>query len=447
MGLGEKLRNAIERLRTSPLDKDTVKEVIKEIQRALIASDVEIELVLQLSKKIEENAFKELPGEINRREFVIKSTYDELVKLLGGEQPKKIVEPKRILMVGLFGAGKTTSIGKIAKYYAKRGKKVGVICADTFRPAAFEQLQQVSEKAGIQFYGNQKEKHAARIAREGIQHFRGFDLIIVDSAGRSALDRELVKEIKEINSELKPDLTLLVLGADIGQIAGRQAKAFHDAVGVNGVLLTKMDGSAKGGGAIAACTITNAPVYFIGTGEKLDDLEEFDAQRFLGRIMGCGDLQTLLEKAREAIEEEEIDLEELMRKEFNLEIFYKQLKAARKLGPLSKVTEMMGLSMQIPKEQLDVGETKLDGFKVIMDSMTKAEKLNPDLLNHSRISRIAKGSGKKEEEVRELLKHFKQMQRVWKSFRKMDDPKFLEKKGAMEKLMKKFGKKKKFKIR
>ncbi len=447
MSLGEKLRDAMEKIRNSSrLDKDTVKEVTKEIQRALISSDVQIEMVLKLTKRIEETAFKDLPKGINRREFITKNTYDILAEALGGG--KKLEKtPEKILMVGLFGAGKTTTTGKLAKYYSKRGKKVGVICADTFRPAAFDQLKQVAEKIEVPFFGIEGEKNAAKIVQKGLTQFKEFDLIIVDSAGRSALDKELVEEIKEVNQELNPDFTFLVLGADIGQIAGKQAKAFHENVGVNGVILTKMDGSAKGGGALIACSITKAPVYFIGTGEKMQDLEEFDATRYLSRIMGYGDLQGLLEKVKEAGMEEEIDLEELMKKEFNLDIFYKQLKAARKMGPLNKVMDLMGLGQQIPKEQMELGEEKLNAFKVIMDSMTKKEKLEPELLNHSRIKRIAKGSGKKEEDVRELIKHYKRMKKMVKQMKKFSDPEQLQKKGAMDKLMKKFGKQKKIKFR
>ena len=450
MSLGEKLRKAIERLRNAGvIDKETVKEAVKEIQRALISADVELDLVLELSKRIEEEAFREPPKGLTQREYMIKKTYDLLVEFMEGkEKAKKIEEPKRILLIGLFGSGKTSTCAKLAKYYAKRGKKAGLICADTFRPAAFEQLEQLSKKANIPYFGNAKEKNAARAAREGLKKLKDCEPIIVDSAGRSALDNELIKEIKEVHAELKPDLTLLVLGADIGQVAGKQAKAFHEAVGVNGVVITKMDGSAKGGGALIACALTKAPVYFIGVGEKIEDLEEFNAERYLGRIMGYGDLQALLEKAKEVSEEEEFDLEELMQKEFNLETFYQQLKAARKLGPLSKVMEMMGMGMQVPKEQLDIGEQKLGAFKIIMDSMTKAEKLNPDVINRSRIERVSKGSGKKEEEVRELLKHYKQMKNMFKQFRQISDVSELQKKGKMDKLLRKFaGKKKKIKIR
>jgi len=447
MSLGENLRKAMEKIRNSgSLDKETVKEVTKEIQRALISSDVQVELVLQLTKRIEETAFKDLPAGINRREFITKNTYDILAEALGsGKKLEKV--PERILMLGLFGAGKTTTTGKLAKYYSKRGKKVGLICADTFRPAAYEQLKQLSEKIELPFFGIDGEKNASKVVKEGMKKFKGFDLIIVDSAGRSALDKELVKEIKEINKELNPDFSLLVLGADIGQIAGKQAKAFHESVGVNGVIITKMDGSAKGGGALIACSITDAPVYFIGTGEKMNDLEEFDATRYLSRVMGYGDLQGLLEKVKEATEDEEVDLEELMEKEFNLDIFYKQLKAARKMGPLNKVMDMMGMGQQIPKEQMQLGEEKLDAFKVIMDSMTKKEKEEPEVLSHSRIQRIAKGSGKKEEDVRELIKHYKKMKKMFKQMKKFSDPKMLEKKGALDKLMKKFSKQKKVKFR
>ena len=450
MSLGEKLRKTIDGIsRARVVDKETLKESVKEIQRALISSDVEVSLVLELSKKIEKEAFVELPKGLTRREHVVKVTYDLLAELLGGEV--KIPEsPKRILLVGLFGSGKTTSVGKVAKYYTKRGKKVGVIAADTYRPAAYEQLQQIAEKGKIPFYGDKKEKNAAKVVKEGLKEFeKGYDLIIADSAGRSGLDKELVKEIKEMHSAFKPDEVWIVMSADIGQIAKKQAQAFHDAVKVNGVIVSKIDGSAKGGGALAACHSTGAKVYFLGTGEKMDDLEEFDAQRYLGRIMGYGDLQGLLEKAKELEDEEMPDLEAMLKEQFNLKIFYQQLKAARKMGSLEKVAEMVGLKMQIPKEQLEIGEEKLDGFKVMMDSMTEKELQDPDLLNRPRIERIAKGSGKKVEGVRELIKQYKQMKNVFKRFKKFSDPKKMEKLQKSGDISKIFGagKKKKFKFR
>lgn len=447
MSLGEQLRKAIERLRnSSTLDKETVKEAVKDIQRALIASDVEVGIVLELSKKIEEEAFSDLSQGITRREHIIKTTYDLLAETLGGDT-KPPEKPKRILLCGLYGSGKTTSAGKLAKWYAKRGLKVGVIAADTYRPAAFEQLKQISEKIKIPFFGIDGEKNAAKVIKQGLEYFKGHDLVICDSAGRSGLDGELVKEIKEINSVFSPDQKWLVLSADIGQVAKKQAQAFHDAVGINGVIITKTDGSGKGGGAMAACKTTNSKVFFIGTGEKMDDFEEFEASRYLGRIMGFGDIKALLEKIEQAREESGMDLEDMLEQEFSLETFYNQLVAARKMGPLGKVMEMAGLSQSLPKEALEVGEEKLGTFKVIMDSMTKQEKKTPDLLNKSRIARIAKGSGTSEENVRELIRNYKNMEKMFKQFKNLNEEKL--KKGGIQSLLKGFrgSKKKKFKIR
>ena len=450
MALGENLRKAIESLKKmTVMDRAAIKEVVKELQRALIASDVEVSLVLELSKKIEDSATVELPKGLTRREHVVKTTYDLLADLIGGKT--KIPEdPKRILLVGLFGTGKTTTTAKVAKYYMKRGKKVGVIAGDTYRPAAFEQLQQLSKKSDIHFYGNKKEEHAAKVIEKGLKEFRGYDLVIADSAGRSALDTDLVKEIKDIHKAFKPDETWLVLSADIGQVAKKQANAFHTAIGVNGVVITKIDGSAKGGGALAACRETKAGVYFLGTGEKINDLEEFDAERYLSRIMGYGDLKSLLEKVKELEKEDALSPEEIFEGNFNMRIFYQQLKAAGKIGTMDKIAEMVGLKMEMPKEQLEVGEEKLTGFKVMMDSMTADELENPDLLNNSRIKRIAKGSGKTEANVRELIKQYKQMKNVFKKMKKFSDPKKLEKMqktGDFGKLFGGMGKKKKKKFR
>ncbi|MCR4335906.1 MAG: signal recognition particle receptor subunit alpha [archaeon] len=448
MGLGENLRKAVEKLRnSSEIDKATVKEAVKELQRALISSDMEIGLVLKLSKQIEEAAFQDLPKGISRKEHVIKATHDNLAEILGGHA-KPPEKPEKILLVGLFGSGKTTTAGKIAKWYIKRGLKVGVIAADVFRPAAFKQLQTIAEKVKADFYGNEKEKNAVKIIEQGLKEFKEHDLIICDSAGRSALDEELTKEIKQIENVFKAKEKWLVVGSDVGQVAKKQAEAFHKSVGVNGIIITKMDGSAKGGGALAACHSTNSSVYFIGTGEKPEDLEEFDATRYLSRIMGYGDLQSLLEKAKEVQEEEQLNPEELLKGEFTLETFYQQMKAARKMGPMGKVLDMMGMSQQLPKEMAEVGEQKLSKFGYMIDSMTKIEKTNPDVMNKSRIARIAKGSGVTQEDVRELIKSFKKMKKVFRQFSNIDAKKLEDGKGMnMKKLQNMFAKKKKFKLR
>lgn len=455
MAFGDKLREAFDKLqKATVLDKSAIKEAVKDIQRELIASDISIDIVLDLSKRIEEKAFEKLPEGLSRKEHIIKATYDLLIELLGGQHfpPEK---PKKILLCGLFGSGKTTATTKLAKWYFKRGNSVGVICADTFRAAAFEQLQQNAQKANIPFFGLKDEKNAAKVASTGMQYFKDKNLIIIDSAGRSALDDALVKEIKEIHSVVKPDFVWLVLSADIGQVAKKQAIAFHEAVNVNGVIITKMDGSAKGGGALAACAETKAPVYFIGVGEKIDDLQEFDAQRFLGRVMGYGDLQTLLEKSKEVFEEEEFSPEDLLQEDFTLKTFYQQLQATKKIGTFGKIAEMIGLKKALPEDQLELGEEKMKTFQYIMDSMTEQERKQPDLLNANRIKRIAKGAGRSEGEVRELLKNFKRMKRMFEKFKKFGDEKSLEKLQKMDQkqLAKFFGgkgmqkKKMKFKLK
>jgi signal recognition particle subunit SRP54 len=431
MGLGETLRKAMDKLQgAATIDKETVKEAIKEIQRALIAANVDTTTVFTISKKIEENAFGEINGQLSRREHVTKITYDALIEMLGGKTTPE--NPKKILLCGLFGSGKTTACGKVAIYYKKRGKKVGVICADTFRPAAYEQLETNAKVAGAEFFGIKGETNAGKVVKEGIKKLeaRGCDIIICDSAGRSGLDDELVKEIKEINNAFNAEEKWLVLGADIGNLAKKQAQAFHNAVGINGVILTRMDGSAKGGGALVACNETGASVYFISTGEKVNDFEAFDANRYLSRIMGYGDLQGLLEKAKEA-EIENLNPEDLLKGNFNLRMFYEQLKATKKMGPLNKVAEMLGLSVKLPKDMLEAGQEKMDTFKIIIDSMTEQERTEPEVINRNRIERVAKGAGVKVEEVRELIKQYKQMKKMFKKFKGIQS----------EKAMKNFGEK------
>ncbi len=450
MGLGDALRKAMDKIQGAGIiDKNTVKEVIKEIQRALISANVDPTTVFALSKKIEEKAFDVPPKNMSQREHITKVTYDGLVEMLGGKEAPK--EPKKILLCGLFGTGKTTAAGKLGLWYKKRGKKVGVIAADNFRPAAFEQLETNAKQAGINFFGIKKEKNIKKIIKEGLIALKENDIIICDSAGRSGLDDELTTEIKEIDKAFNPEEKWLVIGADIGNLAKKQAQAFHKAVGINGVIITRMDGSSKGGGALVACNETGASVYFISTGEKQNDFEAFDANRYLSRIMGYGDLEGLLEKAKEA-DLENISPEEMLKGNLNFKVFYQQLQATKKMGPLSKVAEMLGLGVKLPKEALDMGQEKMDSFKIIIDSMTEKERLEPDLLNRGRIERIARGAGKKEEEVRELIKQFKKMKKMFKKFKNIASEKAMKKMGENDlgKLMQQFqGKKamKKFRLK
>ena len=435
--LSSSLKNAINKIKDAIfVDDKLINELVKDIQRALLQADVNVQLVFDLSKNIKERFLKEkqIQG-ISAREHLVKVVYEELVKFLGEEKSELEIlkkKPFKIMMVGVYGSGKTTTIGKLARYYSKRGHKVAALGLDVHRPAAPDQLEQVCKKINIPVFIDKKEKNPLRIYKEFENLYSKYDILIVDTAGRASLDKDLIEELKKLNNEIKPDENLLVMSADIGQAAQNLAKSFHDTCNITGIIVTKLDGTAKGGGALTGSATTNAKIKFIGTGEKVDDFEIFNPKGFVSRLLGMGDLEALLEKAKEAITEEEAkDIQEKLQKgELSLIDLYEQMQAMRKMGPLSKVLEMVpGLGqLKIPKEMLEVQEEKLEKWKYILNSMTKKELDNPDLIDTSRINRIAKGAGVNESYVRDLLKQYKQSKKVLK----------LLKGGSPEKLMKKF---------
>ncbi len=311
----------------------------------------------------------------------------------------------------------TTSAGKLALFFKKKGLKTAVLQTDTWRPAAYEQLKQLAEKQSIPFFGDKKEKDPVKIFNSAKERLKKFDLVIVDSAGRDALNKELIEEIDKLNKAIKPEEKLLVISGDIGQTAQSQAQKFHDTVGVTGVIVTKLDGTAKGGGAITACSATQAKVKFIGVGEKPDDFEQFKPKNFVSRLLGMGDLETLLEKASAAIDKEQAEKlgKKLAKGDFTLQDLYDQMKAMKNMGSLKQIASMIpGFSNIVPKELLSQQETKMDAWKYLMDSMTVKELENPEIINLSRVKRIAKGSGRKEAEVRELIKQYKLMKKMMK---------------------------------
>ncbi len=411
--LGEGLRNAISRLLHSTLaDREAVRELVREIQRVLLSSDVNVELVLRLSENIEKRALEEeLPPGVNRREHIVKIVYDELAKILGSKPRGLNIKPGQlniVMLVGIQGSGKTTTAAKLARYLAKRGFKTGLVCADTFRLGAYEQLSQLADAAGVPFYGDVKGKSSVEVAKKGIEYFRGkgYDVVIVDTAGRHKNEADLMEEMKEIAKAINPTEIMLVVDGTLGQQAMAQARAFKETTDIGSIIVTKLDGTARGGGALSAVVATGAPIKFIGVGEKLEDIEAFDPVGFVGRLLGVGDLRALLEKVREAeIKPEKEDALSLLTGRFTLKDFYKWMEQARKMGPVGKLFELMGLS-KVPKELKDVAEAKLDRWKVIMQSMTKEELENPKVLNKSRINRIARGSGTTPKEVKELIDQY-----------------------------------------
>ncbi len=426
--LGKALNGALRKLaRSSTVDEATIKTVVRDIQRALIQADVNVKLVLQLTKTIEKRALEEQPpAGVSKKEHIIKIVYEELTEFLGTEaKPIGIKEkPTVLLTVGIQGSGKTTSIAKLARYFQKRGYKVGLVCSDTWRPGAYHQLKQLVEPFGVEVFGDPKEKDAVKLAREGVEYFkeRGVDVIIVDSAGRHKEEKGLIEEMKRISSSINPHEVILVIDGTLGQQAYNQALAFKEATPIGSIIVTKLDGSAKGGGALSAVAATGAPIKFIGVGERIDDLEPFDPKRFVSRLLGLGDIQGLLEKFEELQKQQRLkeeDVEKFLRGKFNLKDMYTQLEAMGKMGPLKQILQMIpGMGYSLPDDMVKVGEEKLRRYRIIMDSMTEEELENPDIISYSRIKRIARGSGTTTREVRELLNQYHQMKKMFKSMDK-----------------------------
>lgn len=440
--LGETLKGTLKKIANAVfIDEKLINELLKDIQRSLLQSDVNVKMVFELTKNIKKRALDEKIPTLSKKDHIVNIVYEELTAFLGGEGHKIELskKPYTIMLVGLFGNGKTTTAGKLGKFFKKRGKKVALLSTDTWRPAAFKQLEQLGKSIDVPVFGNPKEKDPNKIYDSFKKDLEKQDIIIVDTAGRDSLNEELIDEISKLNKTVKPDETFLVVGADIGQSTEKQAQMFHDTCNVTGVIITKMEGTAKGGGALAACNVTGTNVRFIGVGEKIDDLEEFDPKRFVGKLLGMGDLEGLLEKAKEAISEDMAkDLgKKFLKGEFNLIDMYEQMEAMKKMGPISKIMEMipgMG-NMKIPKEALNDQQEKLKIWKFIMDSCTKKELEEPDMISGNRIGRIAKGSGVEDNEVRSLLKQYKQSKKMMKMMKGTGD---MSEKG-MEKMMKKMG--------
>ena len=430
------LKDVIRRLVTgTTIDKKAVEEILKDLKTILLQADVDLKLTEQLIERIKKKCFEQkIPAGLTLREHVLKVIYEELVNLLGGK-PASLIGKKKIMFVGLFGSGKTTSIAKLGKYLQKQGLKPAFVALDYHRPAAVDQLIQLAKQINTPVHFDE-HANPYKAAEDGFKKFKNYDAIIFDTAGRNALDKQLAEELKKLGEIIKPEEVLLTIPADIGKVAGKQAEEFNNLVGITGVVITRMDGTAKGGGALTSCAATGAKVKFIGTGERLEDLEVYDPERFVSRLLGLGDLQTLLEKAKEAeIKPEKV--EKIVEGKFTLKDFYEQIEALSKMGPLKQIASMIpGFGMiKLPENLLEVQEEKMKHFKYIIQSMTEEERENPAIINASRIKRIAKGSGRPESEVRELLSQYEKMKKMIKSFGGMKGLK----RGALKQLAKRFG--------
>jgi signal recognition particle subunit SRP54 len=423
--LGSSLYEALKKVfRASVVDEATVKELVHDVQKALLQADVNVKLVLDISRRIEDRALKEkVPPGITRREHVIKVVYEELTRFLGDKPSPIKMEPgkrKIIMLVGIQGSGKTTTAAKLARYFQKRGLKPAVICADTFRPGAYAQLQQLANRINVPLYGDLKTKDPIRIVTEGLKQFSEKDMVIIDTSGRHKEEQELIKEMKMLERSIKPNEVMLVVDGTIGQQALTQAKAFNEATPIGSILVTKLDGSARGGGALSAVAATGAPITFIGTGEKTEDVEAFVPSRFVGRLLGMGDLETLLEKVREAeVRVPEKKAKAILSGKFTLTDMYEQFEAMKGMGTFKKLMNLIpGMSYKIPDEMLNTAEGRLEKWRVMIQSMTPGEKDNPKIFNASRMKRVARGSGTSEKEVKELLKQYVMMRRMLKTMRR-----------------------------
>lgn len=427
--LREGLRGALKKIvGASDINEELIDSLCKDVQRALLQSDVNVRLVLSITQNLKERALKEQPLKgLSRKDHIVTILYGELAKMLGysGEVIQtidKAQEDERalatsffnpgkqnvVLMLGIQGSGKTTVTAKLARWLTKHGYRVGVVGADTWRPGALTQLKMNCSKMNVEVYGEEENKDAVAIAKKGLEHFeeQNLDVIIIDTAGRHKEEEGLLQEMTDMYKVATPNLVLLIIDGTIGQGAFKQAEAFHKAAPVGGIVLTKLDGTAKGGGALAASAATGAKVMFIGTGERIDDLEQFSPTRFVGRLLGMGDIKALLEMAKGLeLQVDENQMKRVMRGNMTIEDWYAQMEQASKMG-FRSIIENLGMSGAVKEDKLEEMEVKMERWRFIIQSLTKEEKKDPDVINESRRKRIARGSGRAEGEIKEMIKQY-----------------------------------------
>jgi signal recognition particle subunit SRP54 len=428
--LRDDLRSALNKIvKASDINEELIDSLCRDIQRALLLSDVKVTLVKSITDTLKERALKEQPPKgLSRKDHIVTILYGELAKMLGysGEVIQSIDKTQEdgqsaatsffkpgktnvVLMLGIQGSGKTTVTGKLSRWLTKHGYRVGVVGADTWRPGALTQLKMNCSRINVEVYGDETNKDAVAIARNGLEHFKGqnLDIVIIDTAGRHKEEEGLLQEMNEMYKVATPELVLLIIDGTIGQGAFRQAEAFHKAAPVGGIILTKLDGTAKGGGALAASAATGAKVMFIGTGERIDDLEQFSPTRFVGRLLGMGDIKALLEMARTLeVQADEESMKRVMSGKMTIEDFYAQIESANKMGLKSVLENLPGLSGMVKDDQIDAMQVRMERWRFIIQSMTRDEKKDPDLMNESRRKRIARGCGQPESEIKAMIKHY-----------------------------------------
>lgn len=426
-GLSEKLQGVFKGLKgKGTLSEADINNAIRQIKLALLEADVNFKVVKEFVATIKEKALgEEVIKSVTPGQQIVKIVNDELAALMGGAGSKLTYSPRGFtvyMMVGLQGTGKTTTCGKLANYLKKEGKKPMLCACDVYRPAAIDQLEVVGSSIDVPVYVNRDSKKPEKIAREAVRQaeIKGYDVLIVDTAGRLQIDEELMEELVRIKKEIKPHEILLVLDALTGQDAVNAAEGFNDKLGVDGIIMTKLDGDARGGAALSAKKVTGKPIKFIGTGEKFDALEPFHPERMASRILGMGDIVSLVERAQDAIDEEKAaKLEERIRKNaFTLEDFLDQMGQIKNMGGIGGMLDMMpGISAKQKQEvDMEKAEKEFVQMEAIILSMTKQERDNPSILNSSRRKRIAAGSGQTVAKVNNLIKRYEDTKKMMKRF-------------------------------
>ena len=423
--LTEKLANAFKKFRNKgKLTEADVKEGMREIKLALLEADVNFKVVKDFIKSVTERAVgSEVLESLLPAQQIVKIVNEELIKLMGGEAPKLNISPKPptvVMMVGLQGAGKTTHSAKIAAYHKSKGKNPLLVACDVYRPAAVDQLKIVGESVKIPVFSMGTKISPVEIAKAGIEHAKknGYDMVFIDTAGRLHIDEELMEELVKIKTATNPSEILLVVDAMLGQDAVNVSKSFNDLLDITGVVLTKMDGDTRGGAALSVKYVTGKPIKFVGTGEKLDALELFHPDRMASRILGMGDILSLIEKAEAAYDQKQAEeLEKKMREQtFSLEDFLEQMRQLKKMGNLEQLIGMIPGANTGALKNAQFDEKQMGKTEAIILSMTPKERLYPDVINGSRRKRIAQGSGTSVEDVNKLLKQFDQMKKMMKQF-------------------------------
>ena len=426
--LSSKLQGAFKNLRgLGKISEDNISEALREVRMALLEADVNFKVAKEFLARVKEKSLgEEVLTSVQPGQQIVKIIHDELVTLLGDTNAKLETggNPTCIMMVGLHGAGKTTSSGKLAKLIKKQGRQPLLVAADVYRPAAMDQLETLGQQVDVPVLAHKGEKDVQKIARAAMEEARAqaCNVLIFDTAGRLQIDEDLVQELIDLKGLIKPQEILLVLDAATGQEAVSVATHFDEALGITGSILTKLDGDARGGAALSLKSVTGRPIKFVGVGEKLDEFEAFHPERMAGRILGMGDVVSLVEKAAEVIEEDEAArMEEKLRKgEFSLEDFLEQMRAMKKLGPLENIVGMLpGGDAALKDADLDKGQAELRRMEALICAMTPKERRQPNILNASRRRRIATGTGVKVSELNSMLNKFFQMQQMMKKMGKM----------------------------